>query len=119
MVDLVATVLLFMVSFLGVLLIPILLYTTIFFTDQGVPGIALYGVVFAWVGIPTAIVAVPIACVVWALRADGVTFYIPLVAMVGQVAAVAAILELTMALVTKGLRDHEKAKAARGDLAES
>jgi len=88
LLDTIATILLFIVLIGWVLLAIYAGAMSVMLSDSGALGIAVIGVVLAVVGIPLSVIVVYVLAVIRAWRADGYTFYYPLVAfVVGTVAA--------------------------------
>lgn len=67
--------------------------TSVMMSDSGAPGLAWVGVLLAVFGVPATVIITYAMTAVAAVRADGLTFYYPLVALVlGTVAAAAVLL---------------------------
>ncbi|KRD06928.1 hypothetical protein ASE48_13385 [Mycobacterium sp. Root265] len=105
-VDAVATILLFVVLLGWVGLAVYAGAMSVMLSDSGAPGIAMVGVALAVVGIPASAVAVYVVAVVSAWRADGYTFYYPLVAFAAGTALGASVAAVAFGLVRLGLRLH-------------
>lgn len=104
--DAVATILLFVVLLGWVGLAVYAGAMSVMLSDSGAPGVAMVGVVLAVVGIPAAVIAVYVAAVVSAWRADGYTFFYPLIAFAAGTALGAAVAAAAFGLVRLGLRLH-------------
>ena len=104
--DAVATILLFVVLLGWVGLAVYAGAMSVMLSDSGAPGVAMVGVALAVVGIPASAVAVYVVAVVSAWRADGYTFYYPLVAFGAGTALGASVAAVAFGLVRLGLRLH-------------
>jgi hypothetical protein len=113
--DAVATILLFIVLLGWVGLSIYAGATSVMLSDSGAPGIALIGVVVAVVGIPLSVIAVYVIAVIRAWRADGSTFYYPLVAFVVGTVLAALVMGVAMGIVRLGLRLHGTDEERRRD----
>lgn len=105
-VDAVATILLFVVLLAWVGLSVYAGAMSVMLSDSGAPGIAALGVVLAVVGIPASVIASYVMAVVSAWRADGYTFFYPLIAFTAGTALAAAVAAAAFGLVRLGLRLH-------------
>lgn len=104
--DAIATILLFVVLLGWVGLAVYAGAMSVMLSDSGAPGIAMVGVVLAVVGIPASAIAVYVVAVVSAWRADGYTFFYPLVAFAAGTALGASVAAVAFGLVRLGLRLH-------------
>lgn len=105
-VDAAATILLFVVLLGWVGLAVYAGAMSVMLSDSGAPGIAAVGVVLAVVGIPASAIAAYVIAAVSAWRANGYTFYYPLVAFAAGTALAAAVAVAAFGLVRLGLRLH-------------
>ena len=92
--DTIATIALFIVLIGWVWLAIYVGATSVTLSDSGAPGIAFVGVVLAVVGIPLSVIAVYVIAVIRVWRANGYTFYYPLVAFVVGTALAALVMGL-------------------------
>lgn len=77
---------------------------SVMLSDSGTPGVSWFGVLLAVVGVPVTVIGTWVIALVAAVRADGTTFYYPLVALgLGTVAA-ALVWLLGYAIVVLNLR---------------
>ena len=104
--DTIATILLFIVLIGWVCLSIYFGATSVMLSDSGAPGIAVIGVVLAVIGIPLSVIAVYVIAVIRAWRADGYTFYYPLVAFVVGTVLAALVMGVALGIVRLGLRIH-------------
>ncbi|CAM3395485.1 hypothetical protein H7J08_05310 [Mycobacterium frederiksbergense] len=105
-IDAVATILLF-VALLG--WVGLSVYAgamSVTLSDSGAPGVAMVGVLLAVIGIPASVIAVYVAAIVYAWRADGYTFFYPLVALIAGTLLAALVAAVAFGLVRLGLRIH-------------
>ncbi|MCV7254676.1 hypothetical protein H7J86_21175 [Mycobacterium hackensackense] len=105
-VDAVATILLFVILLGWVGLSVYAGAMSVTLSDSGAPGVAALGVLLAVVGIPASVVTAYAAAIVYAWRADGYTFYYPLIALAGGTALAASVAAAAFGLVRLGLRMH-------------
>ena len=113
--DTIATIALFIVLIGWVWLSIYVGATSVTLSDSGAPGIAFVGVVLAVVGIPLSVIAVYVIAVIRAWRADGYTFYYPLVAFVVGTASAALVMAVALGIVRLGLRIHGTDEDRRQD----
>jgi hypothetical protein len=106
LVDAIATIVLFVALLGWVWLAFLLTLASAMMSDQGAPGIAVVGVALGVLGTPVTAVSVYLYAVVLAWRADGYTFYYPLVACLAGSLLVALVLILAFSLVRLGQRMH-------------
>jgi hypothetical protein len=104
--DTVATILLFVVLLGWVGLSVYAGAMSVTLSDSGAPGVAMVGVVLAVIGIPVSVIAVYLTAVVYAWRAEGYTFYYPLIALAAGTALAALVAGAALGLVRLGLRLH-------------
>jgi hypothetical protein len=104
--DTIATIALFILLIGWVWLSIYVGATSVTLSDSGAPGIAFVGVVLAVVGIPLSVIAVYVIAVIRVWRADGYTFYYPLVAFGVGTALAALVMGLAVGIVRLGLRLH-------------
>jgi hypothetical protein len=105
-VDAVATILLFVVLLGWVCLAVYAGAMSVMLSDSGAPGVAMLGVGLAVVGIPASVIAVYVVAVISAWRADGYTFFYPLIAFAAGTALGASVAATAFGLVRLGLRLH-------------
>ena len=102
--DAVATIVLFVVLLGWVGLAVYGGAMSVMLSDSGAPGVAMVGVALAVVGIPATVIAVYVVAAVSAWRADGYTFFYPLVAFAAGTALAASVAAAAFGLVRLGLR---------------
>jgi hypothetical protein len=114
--DTIATIALFIVLIGWVWLSIYVGATSVALSDSGAPGLAFVGVVLAVVGIPLSVIAVYVIAVIRVWRANGYTFYYPLVAFVVGTALAALVMGVAVGIVRLGVRlhgtDEERSAAA-------
>lgn len=101
--DSAVTVLLFVALLSWVWVSVIVGVTGVMLSDSGTPGVAWAGVLLAVVGVPGAVIAAYVMAVIAAVRADGPTFYYPLVALAVGTVAAALLWALGYGIVTANL----------------
>jgi hypothetical protein len=91
---------------------------SVMLSDSGAPGIGIVGVALAVVGTPLSVVIVYVIAVIRAWRADGHTFYYPVVAFVVGTALAALVWGVALGIVGLGLHihgtDEERGRDRRG-----
>ncbi|GEL25439.1 hypothetical protein PSU4_43930 [Pseudonocardia sulfidoxydans NBRC 16205] len=102
--DAVVTVLLFVVLLAWVWMSLAVGTSAVMLSDSGTPGVAWLGVALAVVGVPATVIAAYVTAVVLALRTDGVTFHLPLLALVVGTLAAVVVYALGLGIVVVNVR---------------